>query len=373
MTERPHILYLFRGAGHGGDAIATLRLAAAMRDRGMNVRCAASPFEDRFDAFSALASTHALHCDPVPYYDQRGGSRVRFAAELARYARKLRPRVVHLVTGNGFVNPSLAMTLAAAHRGRRIVTLQGVRSHELTAPNHIRDQNISERFFHGIITPTAYARECYLLCASRPRQDQVHVAGNLVGPPTSISRCAMRKALGIACDAELVLFAARLVETKGPLVAVRAYVRVAEKHPNSTLVLAGDGPELASCRAAAQGLGDRVRFLGFRDDIANLMNAADIHLAASQFESFGLTTLEAMAAGALNVAFDIPATRELLGGTGRLAAYHDDEPLATHLDWALSNPDQCRGLAQLAKVRYETSYSLHAIVQRHLEIYGMTK
>jgi len=371
MIERPQILCLFRGAGHGGDAIATLRLAAAMRDRGLIVRCAASPFEDHFEEFRERSKLLGLDCDAVPYYSAMGGSRVRFAAALTRYLRRTRSRVVHLHTGNGFVNPSLAMTLAVAHRGRRIVTLHGVRSHELTEARHLRDQDISERFFHAVITPTQYSRESYLACAAHSRPGRLHAIGNLVGGGASKSRCVMRRELKIACQSQIVLFAARLVETKGPLVAIRAFACVAEKHPSAIFLLAGDGPLLGACQNAAVGLGERVRFLGHRDDADDLMAASDLYLAASRFESFGLTTLEAMAAGATVVSFDLPATRELLGGSGRLAVNGDEASLAAELDWALSNPVKSRQLSIAARARYESVYPVDAIVRRHLEIYGV--
>jgi glycosyltransferase involved in cell wall biosynthesis len=373
MIERSDILYLFRGAGHGGDAIAMLRLAAAMRNRGLGIRCAASPFEDHFEAFRSRANSMGLDCDSVPYYDATGGSRARFAAALARYLRKLRPRVVHLHTGNGFVNPSLAMTLAAAHRGRRIVTLHGVRSRELTEAGHLRDQDISERFFYAVITPTQYSRESYLACAAHPCPERIYAIGNLVGAGASKSRCVMRQELKIACQSQVVLFAARLVETKGPLVAIRAFARIAGKHPSAILLLAGDGPLLQACRDAAEVLGQRVRFLGHREDVNDLMAAADLYLTASRFESFGLTTLEAMAAGATVVSFDLPATRELLGGTGRLAVNRDEASLAAELDWALSNPVQSRQLSIAARARYESVYPVDAIIRGHLEMYGVAQ
>jgi glycosyltransferase involved in cell wall biosynthesis len=77
-----------------------------------------------------------------------------------------------------------------------------------------------------------------------------------------------------------------------------------------------------------------------------------------------------MAAGTSVVSFDLPATRELLGGCGRLAALGDEESLASQLDKALSTPGEN---SQLARMRCENVYSIDSIVQRHLEIYGVAR
>jgi glycosyltransferase involved in cell wall biosynthesis len=341
-----------------------------MRDRGLNVRCAASPFEDRFDAFAARASSLGIACDAVKYYNAAGGSRIAFAAALTRYFRQLHPRVVHLQTGNGFVNPTLAMTLAAARRGPRIVTLHGVRSRELTEAKHIRDQNISERFFHAIITPTNYSRESYLACAAKPRPKCVHAIGSLADSGQAKSRCSTREQLGIACDASVVLFAARVVETKGPTAAIRAFENVLPRHPKALLLIAGDGPDLERCKQVAIALGEHVRFLDQRDDVSDLMAASDVFITPSHFESFGLTTLEAMARGTSVVAFDIPATRELLGGFGRLAPLHDETALARELELTLANPGVYR---EQLRSRYKSRYSADAVVRQHLKIYGLSR
>ena len=370
MKSRPDILYLFRGAGHGGDAIAMLRLASAMQTRGLNVRCAASPFEQRFDAFTNRANRMGLQVDAVEYFSEAGASRLKFAMNLRRYLNRLRPRVVHVVTGNGFINPSLAITLALGHRGKRIVTLHGVRSRELTESKHIRDQDVSERFFHAVVTPTEYARQSYLACSAQPRPRRIHVVANLVPPPLD-EDMGERHALGLPTGSQVVLFAARLVETKGPLAAIQAFERIAREHPGAYLVIAGDGPELAACQLAAHPLNSRVKFVGYQDDIRPLMAVADVFITPSHFESFGLTTVEAMATGAVVVGFDIPATRELLGGCGRLSPLFDEAALAKNLDWALSNPDARNALAARSQLRYEKNYAPEGIVQKHLNVYGL--
>lgn len=84
---------------------------------------------------------------------------------------------------------------------------------------------------------------------------------------------------------------------------VRVFARVRSAMP-STLLMVGDGPEREDAEREARELGVEgdVRFVGRLDDVATLLQAADLFLLPSQSESFGLAALEAMASGAPVVA-----------------------------------------------------------------------
>ncbi len=81
-------------------------------------------------------------------------------------------------------------------------------------------------------------------------------------------------------------------------VVLRTFARVAEKLP-ARLLLVGDGPERASSEELARELGvhDRVLFLGKQDSVERFFQAADLFLLPSEFESFGLSALEAISCG----------------------------------------------------------------------------
>ena len=78
---------------------------------------------------------------------------------------------------------------------------------------------------------------------------------------------------------------------------LRAFARVAAAVPNAELLLAGDGALRESLRAQANALaiGSRVRFLGVRDDVPDLLRASDIFALTSISEAASLTLLQAMA------------------------------------------------------------------------------
>ncbi|MGN6275533.1 MAG: glycosyltransferase, partial [Solirubrobacterales bacterium] len=103
----------------------------------------------------------------------------------------------------------------------------------------------------------------------------------------------LREELGGGEGGPLVLTPARLHAQKGHATLLEAAAQV----PSAVFVLAGDGPERESLEALAQRLGiaDRVRFLGRREDVPQLLAACDVFALPSLYEGSSLAVLEAMA------------------------------------------------------------------------------
>lgn len=100
-----------------------------------------------------------------------------------------------------------------------------------------------------------------------------------------------------------IVFLGRLVERKGCLYLLKAFITVSKLKPEARLVLAGDGPQLQELERFVEnnGLADKVSFLGFIDEAdkpALLSSAAVACFPATSGESFGIVLIEAMAAGA---------------------------------------------------------------------------
>ena len=96
--------------------------------------------------------------------------------------------------------------------------------------------------------------------------------------------------------------ASRLSKEKRIDTALEVLKKTLEQVPNTGLVIAGDGPVRARLHGLARDLGiaDRVIFLGFREDVDDLLAACDLVVLPSLREGLSIALLEAMAAGKLN-------------------------------------------------------------------------
>ncbi len=159
--------------------------------------------------------------------------------------------------------------------------------------------------------------------------------------PAVRGRAAVLKELGIPPRARVVLTVGKLTVRKGYRTLVEALPAVAEHEPDAYFVWVGEGvlEEELRARAHALGLGERVRFAGYRADVPDFMAASDLFVLPSLAEALPLVVLEAMAAGLPVVGTRVCGTNEVIrdGVTGRLVAAGDAEELASAIIEALEN------------------------------------
>lgn len=123
------------------------------------------------------------------------------------------------------------------------------------------------------------------------------------------------------------------------------------------------------------GLEHNVKFLGWIEDVAKLLSTFDLYVSPARSEPFGLTIVEAMAAGVPVIATRSEGASEILsdGETGRLIPIDDVETLAGVIGELLNDRTQCERLAQNAKSAARERFSLERMVDRTEEIYREVK
>lgn len=128
----------------------------------------------------------------------------------------------------------------------------------------------------------------------------------------------------------------------GRLVPVKAYDQLIEawQDQQAGLAIIGDGDLASTLQAQIDrlALNDRVRLVGFRDDIARILPAADLLAISSEREGFSLVMVEALLAGTPLVSTRVPGCREVLP-EGCLADCNNPAQLAERLSQALQQPD----------------------------------
>ncbi len=147
--------------------------------------------------------------------------------------------------------------------------------------------------------------------------------------------------------------------------------------PGATLWLAGDGPERAALEALAGELGvaPRVRFLGWRTDLAALYGAADICVFPSRHEPFGTVTLEAWAAGVPLIAAAAAGPAGIVrdGEDGLLVPVDDPDALAAALRHLIDDAGLRARLAERGRARWRADFTKPAAVRRWRDLFDKVR
>jgi glycosyltransferase involved in cell wall biosynthesis len=201
--------------------------------------------------------------------------------------------------------------------------------------------------------------------------EKVEVAYNAV----DVERAAvsappgLRTQLGGSETRPLVLTPARLDAQKGHGVLLEAIAEV----PDALFLLAGEGPERGAleARAAELGVAERVRFLGRREDVPQLLAACDVFALPSLYEGSSLAVLEAMAAGTAIVSSAIGGTEELIedGRSGLLVAPGDAPALAAALRRLLGDTQLREEFAARARERVDAGLRREQNAERVAAVY----
>lgn len=268
-------------------------------------------------------------------------------ADLPQLRRRLmreRPDVVHAhgIKAAAAVNLAL-LGVSRARRPRRVVTLHNAvdaRGAEMLA---IRPADVvlgaSADLVHR--ARSLGAKEAAFVPVPAPEL-----------PKAVSSRSDMRAALGVDEDALLLLSVGRLAPQKSMPVLLDALEMLTTSHVS--LLIAGDGPqrgELAS-RIAARKL--PARLLGHRTDIADLLEAADVFVLASQWEARALVVQEALRAGVPVVATAVGGLPQLVGDAALLVPWNDASALAEAVHRIEADPQLRDRLATAGPARAAT-------------------
>jgi glycosyltransferase involved in cell wall biosynthesis len=141
------------------------------------------------------------------------------------------------------------------------------------------------------------------------------------------------------------------------------------------MLAVGDGPERPRIEKLAQeaGLGpDRLRFLGFRTDIADLLGAADFFVLPSRAEGLPISMLEAMSHGLPVVATAAGGSVEACtdGGQGYLVPIDDHAALADAMARLAADPALRRRLGEAGLARVRDEFSFDRTAERYEALYG---
>jgi glycosyltransferase involved in cell wall biosynthesis len=207
----------------------------------------------------------------------------------------------------------------------------------------------------------------YILAQGWPG-NRVHYLPNF--PASGGGAAVSRASLDTPAEATLVLALGRLHPSKGFEILLEAVARV----PHIYLWLAGEGPEDSALKRKADALGisDRVRFLGWREDVPDLLAACDMLAVPSRVEPLGNTIIEAWAAGKPVIASASAGPSELIesGQNGLLVPIGDADGLARAIATLAGDRALRARLAEAGRARYQAEFGEAAVVAAYRDFFA---
>jgi glycosyltransferase involved in cell wall biosynthesis len=298
------------------------------------------------------------------------------ARALLPVLRSERPDLVHL--GNG-IKPNLDGVVAARLAGVPCL------AHEKGFVRYTPFDRLWARAVDSCVCMTDAVRSHLVrqgVCV--PRMPVVYDGLDLEHFRPARSSAEVRAALDLRPNDLLVGMAANVQPWKGQDVVLRAMATIAREFPDVRCVFAGGVVRGAEWYrdsleefVRAHGLGERVRFLGHRTDVPDVVNAFDVAVHASVTpEPFGRVLIEAMALGKPVVASAAGGVLEIVddGRSGMLVAPGDHESMAAALRRLLGNPALRSAMgeegARRARERFSVQSFAHAMQGAYAEVLG---
>jgi glycosyltransferase involved in cell wall biosynthesis len=198
-----------------------------------------------------------------------------------------------------------------------------------------------------------------------PPDRLVVIPNGLSDVEPSLRRPSGRRQVG--ADVELVM-----VARFAPPKQQRALIDSMREVPGCwRLTFVGDGPELESVRVHGRAvLGERVRFLGHRDDVPVILANSDVLVLWSRYEGLPISLIEGMRAGLCCVASELAGPRTLFGPqpVGVLAA--DPSALRRSISDLIEQPDLIDRYGEAARRRFEAEFSAEAMCNATESVYS---
>jgi len=189
-----------------------------------------------------------------------------------------------------------------------------------------------------------------------------------------LDRAKERAALGISANAPVVGIVGRVVKLKGHDVLFRAAGLLKDTLPQLRILVVGEGPDREYFEQVAReaGIAERIVWAGRvePEELPKYYHLMDVLAMPSRWEGFGLTAVEAMAAGVPVVGSDVPGLREVLseGLSGFLSPVGDSSGFAEQLEKAFA--DGRRSVRQRMPVFALDSYALDSVRSQWLNAYA---
>ena len=342
----------------GGGERHLADLANALARRGQEVFAALSP------ASPVRAELRSLPSENIVELPMRNSLNLKSALSLSRFVREHQIEIVHAHVARDY-------PLAALATGRsqapliltRHVLFPLNRIHKLTLRRTARVIAVSQAVAESLYTTSIFARE--KIVTIHNGIDVARFAGT---------------AKDSATDRKLrVGMVGHIAPIKGQEDFVRAAAIVRAHRDDVEFIIAGADKSHSRENSVALDklisdlkMEHAIKLIGWVDDVASLLSTLDLFVSSARSEPFGLSIVEAMAAGVPVVATASEGAREIIEDdqTGRLVSVGDVEAMGATIIELLDDPTERKRLADNALANVQEKFSLDRMVERTIQVYA---
>jgi len=347
-------------AGHNlyGGARQALYLMRGLADRGHHnaLICPAG---------SDLAQVAAT-CAEVSPMVMGGDLDLRLIPGIRRYLRSRRPHLVHL---HGRVGADVVGGIACRLEGVPVVYSRRIDNPE---PRWV----VALKYrLHDRVIAISEGIGRVLLAAGLPREKLrlVRSAVEWKRFDRPCNRELLTRGLGVPMEARSIGIIAQLIPRKGHRFLIEALPPLVDEFPHLRVLIFGKGPLEPDLhrQVARVGLADRVQFLGFRDDLPELLPCLDLLVHPATMEGLGVSLLQAASA-------DVPIVASAVGGipeavrhgvNGLLVPPEDPQALGTAVATVLRDRQLARQLGAAGRELMRSEFSVGTMVEGNLAVY----
>ena len=190
--------------------------------------------------------------------------------------------------------------------------------------------------------------------------------------PDPDKRVQWRQAHGIEPHATVLTHVGRFAPPKNHALLVEAFAQVRSDAPLYLLLVgAGELEDAVREQVAGLGLESRVRFLGIRADVADILRASDVFVLSSRWEGNPLSVMEAMAAGLPVVSTAVGGVPELVRDreTGLLVPSEDAEALTRAVQALVDDPVRRQAMGEAARQHAVAHFDIRHTVREYEQLY----
>ncbi|HKW89262.1 MAG TPA: glycosyltransferase [Candidatus Acidoferrales bacterium] len=310
-------------------------------------------------------------CDArIEYLGKEKGFDVRMFHRLYRILKRHRPDVVHThLHVLRYALPSLLLL-------RHVSWLHTV--HNLAEQEIEPRARCFQRFaFNRGITPVAVSEEvalslnrvygiqrCCVIPNGIPTKDFTH---------RGVSRSEWRTKQGFRADQVLFVCVARFAPQKNHAMLLKAFAQGPASNSNAYLVLVGEGILRIAVEEQAKELGiaGRVRFLGLRTDMPDVLGAMDVFVLSSDWEGNPLSVMEAMASGLPIISTAVGGVPDLIlnGIEGFLVPLGDVEAFSDRMTLLLRDQGIRQSMRIAAANRARENFDVSRMIRSYEQLY----